>query len=137
MKAVRNVTLLSLLIMCSLTFLGCGEEKQAASPTGAGVSESKPISEVKAEAEKMDAAQLRAIALKYKAVIDAKAAEMDKLAKDIMKSLGAEDVSEKTKELNARRMAELGKSGEALGARLAVYLEKLKEKGGDLSGLDI
>ena len=135
MKAVKNFTLLSLLILGSLVILGCSEKKQEpAPPTGVSVEENKPLSEVKAEADKMTVEQLRAAALKYKAIIETKTAEADKLAKDLMKAALADKSETEVKQLNAR-MAEINKSAEALAERFEVYYKKLEEKGGDMSGL--
>ncbi len=135
MKTTRNITLLLLLILCSLTVLGCSEKEEAVPPADGSIDESKPISKVKAEAEKMDAEQLRATALKYKAAIDAKTVEIEKLATELIKAMGTDKTDEKEK-LNAQ-MTKLNKSVEALAEQFDIYVEKLKEKGGDVSGLDM
>jgi hypothetical protein len=136
MKAVKSTTLLCLLVLCSLAIAGCSHKKETVVGTDLKIDENKPISEVKAEAEKMDAGQLRAAALKYKEAVEAKSAEVDKLAKELMQNMIADKSGDKVKDLNAR-MSALNKSTGALAERFQVYYDKLKEKGGDLSGLDL
>ena len=125
MKKIRNILCCSL-VLCSLVLLGCGKKAD----------ESKPISEVKAEAKQMDIGELISIAIKYKKAILAKEPELKKLTdqlKDlpIAKKLGTEG-KEITAELDA-----INKSVLALKERFRVYYNKLKEKGGDLSGLQL
>ena len=125
MKKAKNILCCSL-VLCSLVLLGCGKKAD----------ESKPISEVKAEAEQMNIAELISIAMKYKKAILAKEPEIKKLSdqlKDlpISKKLGTEG-----KEMEAELDA-LDKSVSALKERFRVYYNKLKEKGGDLSGLQL
>ncbi len=125
MKEAKNILCCSL-VLCSLVLLGCGKKAD----------ESKPISEVKAEAEQMNIAELISIAMKYKKAILVKKPEIRKLTdqfKDlpISKKLGTEG-----KEIRAELDA-LNKSVSALKERFRVYYNKLKEKGGDLSGLQL
>ena len=125
MKKIRNILCCSL-VLCSLVLLGCGKKAD----------ESKPISEVKAEAEQMDIDELKAMAMKYKKAILAKEPEIKKLAdqlKDIpiAKKLGTEG-KEMRDEIGA-----LYKSVSALKERFKIYYNKLKQKGGDLSGLQL
>lgn len=136
MKAVKSTTLLCLLVLCSLTVVGCSEKKETVVPTDQKTDENKAISQVKAEAEKMDAPQLRAAALKCKEALEARSAEVDKLAKELMQNMIADKSGDKVKDLNTRMIA-LNKSAEALAEQFQVYYDKLKAKGGDLSGLDL
>jgi len=136
MKAVKSTTLLCLLVLCSLAVVGCSEKKETVVGTDLKIEENKPISEVKAEAEKMDVGQLRATVLKYKEAVETKSAEVDKLAKELMQNMVADKSGDKLKDLNAR-MSVLNKSAEALAEQFQVYYDKLKAKGGDLSGLDL
>ena len=133
MKNVRNITLLSLLIMCCLVVFGCKKDK-AASPAGPGASVSKAVEKAATEAGKMDVKQLRAAALECKAAVDAKMAEGEKAALGLMQAMGADNES-KRNQLKTQ-MAELKKSEDALTEQLKIYVAKLKEKGGDLSGLE-
>jgi len=132
MKAVRSITLWCLLILLATS--GCGKKEEANVGTDAKVDESKPISQVNAEAEKMDAQQLRAIAMKYKEVIVTKSAEVDKVAMELMQMMLADKSSDRMKTLQAQT-DKLNQSKEALTAQFEVYCKKLEEKGGDLSGL--
>ena len=125
MKTVRKVAF-CLLVGCLLVLGGCGKKAD----------ESKPLSEVKAEAETMSVEKLRSMAVTYKDAITAKKGEIEKVAdklKDIpvAKMLGDEAKGLKT-EVDA-----LTKSVSALKERFQVYYDKLKEKGGDLSGLTL
>ena len=136
MKTARKINLLSLLVVCCLVVFGCSkkEEPEGGTSTNTGTGQSQAISEAKAEVEKMDAEQLRAAALECKAAAEAKTAETGKLAQDLIKTL-ATDNADNRKELNAQ-MEKLRKSEEALYEQLKIYVAKLKEKGGDLSGLE-
>jgi len=130
MKEARNILCYALvlcsLVLCSLVILGCGKKAD----------ESKPISEVKAEAEQMDVGQLKSIAMKYKKAILAKEPEIEKLTDELKKIPVAKMMGEEAKEIKAELDA-LNKSVSALKKRFAVYYSKLKEQGGDVSDLRI
>jgi nitrogen regulatory protein PII len=126
MKDVRNIRLYCLLGLCVLALLGCGKKAD----------ENKPISGVKAEAEKMSVAELRSMALKYKEAIMAKQGDVEKIMSKLKevpltKKLGEEAVGLKADIDN------VNKSISALMERFDIYYNKIKEKGGDLSGLKI
>ena len=126
MKAVRTITLYCLLVLCSLSIWGCGKKAD----------ENKPISEVKAEAEKMNTDELRAMAMKYKESITAKKGEIEKVTTKLKGIPVTEMLGEEAKGLKAD-IDNLNKSVSALKERFDIYYEKLKEKGGDVSGLQI
>ncbi len=126
MKNVRNITFYFLLALCSLALLGCGKKAD----------ENKPISEVQAEAEKMDIEQLRSMVLKYKDAIMAKQDDIAKIGVNLKKIPVAEMLGEDAKELKTD-IENLNKSVSALKERFEVYYEKLREKDGDLSDLKI
>ena len=126
MKAKLNVVFWCLLAACSLVILGCSEKAD----------ESKPISDVKAEAEKMSAADLKAMATKYKDAITAKAGEVEKLTAKLKGIAVTEMMGSEAKNIKAE-MEAVTKSVSALKERFQVYYDKLKEKGGDLSCLKI
>jgi len=121
METVRNISFYCLLVLC---LLGCGKKAD----------ENKPISEVKAEAEQMDVGELKAMAMKYKKAILAKEPEIRKLADQLKEIPIAKRLGTEAKDITAEIEA-LNKSVSALNERFAVYYNKLKEKGGDLSGL--
>jgi len=134
MRTARKTTLLSLLVVCCLVVFGCSKKEEAASPADPGTSVSKAAEKAATEAGKMDVKQLRAAVLECKAAVDAKIAEGEKAALSLMQAMG-DDNEGKRKELKAQ-MDELKKSEDALAEQLKIYVAKLKEKGGDLSGLE-
>ncbi|HUW19799.1 MAG TPA: hypothetical protein VMW16_10905 [Sedimentisphaerales bacterium] len=120
-----------LFLVCSVSFAGCGKKAEERK-----VDENKPMSEVKAEAEKMSTAELRDMALKYKEAVVAKAAEVDEAMGKFKAVVSGEDFGAEAKDYTAR-MEKMDKSLSALQERFEVYCDKLKEKGGDLSGLEV
>ena len=125
MKTVRNVTF-CLLVVCFLALVGCGKKAD----------ESKPLNEVKAEAEKMSVEKLRSMALTYKDTIIAQKGEIEKVASKLKDIPVAKMLGDEAKELKTEIDA-LNKSVSALKERFQVYYGKLKEKGGNLSGLEL
>jgi len=157
MKTVKYVTLCWLLTAGVIALGGCKgkkadenkpvnespstptvETKTAEStPTAeVKVDESTPVSEVKTEAEAMNTGQLRAAALAYKDTIVAKKAELEKIAAELKAIPVTELLGEKAKQLKAN-VDSLTKTIDALKERFDVYYAKLKEKSGDLSGLQL
>jgi polyhydroxyalkanoate synthesis regulator phasin len=128
MKASRDFAICCLLAFIAFAVVGCGPAKQEAD-------ENKPISEVKAEAAKMNTSQLRGMALAYKEAITAKTSEVDKVASKIKDMPVGEMLGDEMKKLKADLDA-LNKSISALQERYKIYYDKLKEKGGNLSGLE-
>lgn len=129
MKFLKHGAFWSLLVLCTLIVFGCGNG-------GGGADETKPMSEVKAEAEKMDAGQLRAMAETYKKAIVAKQADIEKVTAKLKEIPLTSMMGEEAKALKAD-VANLNASITALKARFEVYYEKLKAAGGDLTGLQI
>ena len=126
MKSKRNIRFCSLLILCSLVLLGCGKKDD----------ESKAISEIQAEAEKMDVQQLKSMAMTYKEAIVAKKGDLGKVTAKLEEIKVTEMLGDEAKKLKAD-IADVTKSVSALKDRFQVYYQKLKEKDGDLSGLEI
>ena len=125
MKNVTRITIcLSALLIA--VFVGCGKKAD----------ETKPLSEVKAEAETMDVAKLKAMAEKYKESLMAKEDEVAKLMSKMKEIPLADIAGQESKDLKAE-IDNLSKSVSALKARFKVYYNKLKEKGGDVSGLGL
>jgi hypothetical protein len=127
MKNVKGIVFYLLLLLCSLIVLGCSQK--------AG-DENKSIDEIKAEAEKMDTAQLRAMAMKYKEAIIAKNEEIEKLIARLKDAPATEMLGDQADKIKAE-VESINKSLSALEERFEVYYGKLKEKGGDTSGLEI
>ena len=126
MKKLKTITLCCMVALLVVSLLGCGSKAD----------EDITIADAKAEADKMSVEKLKATAMGYKDAIMAKKADVEKLMdkiKDIppMEALGGE-----AKGLKAD-MDDLNKSVSNLKARFQVYYDKLKEKGGDTSGLQL
>ena len=124
---MKRVMFYRLLVLSAIVIAGCGGKK---------ADESKPISEVKTEADKMDTGQLRSMAMSYKEAIVAKKGEVEKIAAKLKEIPVTELLGEKAKQLKTD-IDSLTKSVDALKARFDVYYAKLKEKSGDLSGLEL
>ncbi len=123
MKNAKIISICSLLILSSLLLSNCAKKAD----------ETRPISDIKTEADKMSVDKLNSMAMKYKDAIAAKKGDLKKIAaklKDIplTKMIGTE-----AKELKGE-MEALNKSISALKSRFQIYYDKLKEKGGELSG---
>jgi hypothetical protein len=126
MKIVKNAVICCLIALCLFAILGCGKKAD----------ENKPVSEAKAEAEKMDTDGLRAMAMSYKEAIAAKSSDLEKLAASLKDIPVTEILGAEAKSLKAD-MVNLEKSVSALKERFEVYYQKLKDTGGDLSGLQL
>ena len=126
MKIVRNAVICCLIALCLFAILGCGKKAD----------ENKPVSEVKAEAEKMNTAGLRAKAMEYKEAIAAKSSDLEKLTAKLKDIPVTEILGTEAKSLKAD-MENLEKSVSAIKERFDVYYQKLKDAGGDISGLQL
>jgi hypothetical protein len=126
MKIMKNAILYCLVGLCLFAILGCSKKAD----------ENKSVSEIKAEVEKLDIDGLRAKALEYKEALTAKKSEVDKLAAKIKEIPVADLLGQEAKSLKAD-LENLEKSLSALQERFKIYYDKLKEKGGDLTGLEI
>jgi uncharacterized lipoprotein YehR (DUF1307 family) len=126
MKQVKTVVLFGLMVLLVAGLFGCGKKAD----------EKKPLADVEAEAEKMDVAKLRQMALAYKDAIVAKQDEIKKISAKLQELGIAKSLTDEAKGLTAD-MDELKKSISALKDRFEIYYKKLKEKGGDISGLTL
>ena len=126
MNITKTTILCCLLVLSSLALYGCGKKAD----------ENKPVGEVKAEAEKMSVEKLRSMAMTYKDAITAKKGEVEKLASKLKDIPLTKMLGDEAKGLKAD-IDGLNKSVSALKERFEVYYDKLKEKGGNLSGLEI
>ena len=124
METVKTITFYCVLGVCLFWLVGCGETAD----------ENKPISEVKAEADGMSADKLKSMAMKYKDAMLTKKEEVKKLAAKLKEIPITEVLGSEAKGLKTE-IDSLNKSMSALKERFEVYYQKLKEKGGDLSGL--
>ena len=126
MKTPKTITFNYVLVLCSIILLGCGKKAD----------ENKPTSEVKAEAEQMSVEKLRQMAMKYKDAILARRGEVEKFTAQLKGIPIAEKLGTEAKEIMAEIEA-LNKSVSALTERFQIYYQKLKEIGGDTSGLEL
>ena len=115
MKKIARVLLPIALI--SFILSGCG----------GGVSEDKPISEVKTEAQAMSVDQLKAIVAKYQAAIESKKAEIEKIKQEIQKIPIADMLGEEAKKLKGD-IQNITNSIRALTERLNAYSRELRNK---------
>ena len=128
MKIVKNATLWSLLILISLADLGCSKKEEEEKP----VAKPSFYVKVKTEAEQKEPDALRTEVMKYKEEITAKELELEEL-KTKLQTVPFEEILEE----DAKRLEELNKSISTLKKRYDVYLQELREQGGDTSGLEI
>ena len=84
----------------------------------------------------MDNKELMAAAEKYKNALVAKKGELEKIAGKLKEIPVTEMMGEKAKSLKAD-IESLSQSVDALTERFDIYYEKLKEKGGDVSSLQM
>jgi uncharacterized lipoprotein YehR (DUF1307 family) len=126
MRTARRISCCIFIGVWALGLAGCGKKAD----------ENKPVSEAKAEAEKMSTKDLRAMAVAYKDAILAKKGEAENLAKKLADIPIAQKLDSEAKSLQSD-IDSLNKSLSALRERFQIYYDKLKEKGGDVSGLEI
>ncbi|MFC1739149.1 hypothetical protein ACFL1G_08885 [Planctomycetota bacterium] len=126
MKTIKKTCLFCLLVLCCFALLGCGKKAD----------ENKPVSEVQAEAETMNAEQLRKIAMQYKDAVLAKSADIEKITATLKEIPVTELLGNEAKGLKTE-IDNLNKSISDLTERFQIYYDKLKEKGGDLTGLEL
>ncbi|MCK4753425.1 MAG: hypothetical protein KAS75_08255 [Planctomycetes bacterium] len=126
MNTPRIIIVCCLLVLSSLVLSGCGKKAD----------ENKPVSEVKAEAETMDVEKLKSMAIVYKDAITAKKGDIEKVMAQLKEVPITKMMGEEAKSLKAD-IDSLSKSISAFKERYQIYYNKLKEKGGDVSGLKI
>ncbi len=126
MNTKRIIFLCCLLVLSSFVLLGCGKKAD----------ESKAVSEVQSEAATMDVGQLKSMAAAYKKSIAGKKDDMNKLMAQLKEVPVTEMMGEEAGSLKAE-LIDMSKSISALTERFQIYYSKLKEKGGDVSGLEI
>lgn len=94
---------------------------------GSGVSEDKPMAEVKAEAQAMDVNQLQAVVDKYKKAIEAKQPEIQKLQAKLKKIPISQIMGDEAKGIK-EDISAVTDSIRALTDRMRVYASKLAKK---------
>ncbi|MFC1467627.1 hypothetical protein ACFLQY_02910 [Verrucomicrobiota bacterium] len=96
------------------------------------VSATRPLSEIKAEAEKLNIDQLKATALEYKDAITAKTAELQPLMEALKEIPMTQMLGEEATRIKDE-IAGVKQGVDALKARYDIYVAKLKEMGVDVS----
>jgi hypothetical protein len=129
MKAVTQITLLSLAVLCCLVVFGCGKEDSGGPPN----TPETPTPPGNANAGNTTVVELRAAALKCRDALTAKSKESEEKAQELIKSLSSDDPEER-KKLNAE-MTELNKAVEALEKQFEEYIKQIEAKGGKISDL--
>ena len=129
MKIVKNATLWSLLILISLTDSACRKKEEEVPISKA---KSAFYVKVKKEADQTEPDKLRIEVMKYQEEIIAKKLEAEELRTKLQTVPFEEILVE-----DARRLEELNESISALKTRYDVYLQELRNKGEDISGLEI
>ena len=126
---MKNVTLWSLLILISLADSGCSKKEEEVDRSDA---KSAFYVEVKKEADQKEPDKLRIEVMKYQEEIIAKKLEVEEL-KTKLQTVPFEEILVE----DAKRLEELNESISALKTRYDVYLQELRNKGEDLSDLEI
>lgn len=115
---MKNLAMMMALTLLAGGFLmGCGEK----------VDENRPVEEIRQEAAKLDAAALQKKIDAYKAAIEAKSAELKKVADEVKAIPLTEIASEKSKKL-AEEVKQLTESIDKLKDGMAAYAEALTAK---------
>jgi len=112
-----TMTVCTLLLVASIALVGCG----------GGASETKPIADVAAEAQSMDAKQLEGMVAKYQKAIESKEADLMKI-KDKLKDIPVKDLLGDEAKAIKGDISEVTSSMKALSERLSVYAKELKNQ---------
>ncbi len=151
MKAGVHSVLCCLIAVCLLALAGCSKKEPArtAPPTPATtapapaattaappVDTTTPIAEVQTQAQTMSVETLKATALKYKQAILDKQAQVEQVVAKI-KQLPVTEALGKEAQTLKLDLQSLQTSVTALKERFQVYYNTLKQKGADLTGLEI
>jgi len=126
MKNLITVICYCLFAYFTLAIVGCGQKAD----------ETKPVSEIEAQAENMSINKLRSMALKYKDAILAKKKDLSDIADKLKEIPPAELLGDKANELKDD-LKELNSSISALKERFKIYYNNIREKKGDTSDLEI
>jgi hypothetical protein len=121
---VNRAIFSALIIATGLAFAGCAGG-------GGSVSESRPVSEIAAEAKNMAVAELQNIVAKYKQVIAVKQVDIQALQAKIKEIPLTQLLGEEAKKLKTD-ISTIAASVSALTERMNVYIQELKAKGGTI-----
>lgn len=121
---MKKLSLWVLALVVVVAAVGCGKK---ADPN-------KPIDQVQAEASKMNAGDLEAMAKAYAKEIESNKGEIEKV-KEELKGLAPKDLlGDKGKSIK-NDLSEITGEVSELTKRYKIYVDELKAKGGDISGL--
>ena len=128
MKISKSVVLF-VMLAAIITLPGCGKK-------GGSLDENKPISEIKAEADKMNVDQLREMAIKYRDAIKDNKAQADKVMAKLREAGAGSAMTDEFAKIKDEITA-LVKSKKALMQRFGVYHDKLVLSRADVSDLKL
>jgi archaellum component FlaC len=126
MKRIEIALVVVCAVCIAVGFVGCAGKAD----------ENKPMTDVQAEAQKMNAEQLKAAAMKYRDAIMAKQTDVEKVMAKL-KAIPPAEIMSKDAEQVRQEVDNISKSIKALKERFDVYYNKLEEMGGDVSDLSI
>ena len=130
MKPAGSWFWIGIAMACLLIMTGCGKKADE------DKSVAKSINDIKTEASKMDADSLRNMAMKYKKAIQDKMHEAEQLTNKIKEIPVNEMMGDEAQKLK-KEMETVTGAINSLKERFMVYVNELKKKGEDLSGLDL
>jgi hypothetical protein len=161
MKTALRTGLCLLIAVCVMSFAGCKKKAEPASPAAAekteaakatapaaeaakttappaaaSALETEPVADVKAEVAKLSVDQLKAKAMEYKNLIMSKKAALEPLTAKLKAIPLTEQMGAEAKGLQ-NDIAAMNKSISDLTERFQIYYNKIKEMGGDVSGLTL
>jgi len=139
MQTRKDMTLLAVVLALAIGVAGCGNGDSGEPPppdTGGpfSVDENTPIAEIQSAVPNMDLVELEANATKFTDAIMAKQDDFTDLTEQVKNTAVTE--IEKLAQLKVD-LDDITASIEALKERLAIYVDKIKEMGGDVSAYDI
>ena len=131
---MKTIPLSMLLVVLSAAVLigGCSKKEGGSSAGGGGIDLETPIAQLKEAAAQLDLAALEKTAQKYVDEIVAKQGELEKITKALAEIPLTEKLGEEAKGLQSD-LSDLGGALGELNKRLKVYVDYIKEKGGDVA----
>lgn len=147
----KMMLVVAIMAMCSLVFVGCGKKTDQNTTTGETKTASEAVKttaeavkvnftdavdKIKAELPDMNVEQLQSAAVKYKDELLSKKVEVDKLTQQLKEIPVTEMLGDKAKQLKSDVDA-VTTSVKNLKERFDLYYNELKQRGADLSGLEI
>ena len=138
MQTRKGMALLGMVLALTIGVAGCGDGGDTGGPAVPGapknVDENTPIAEIQSAVANMDLVELEANATKFKEAIMAKQGDFTALTEQVKNTAMTE--IDQLAQLKGD-LDDVTASISALKERLAIYVEKIKEMGGDVSAFDI